>query len=103
MKQILSPVANPGKLWKKRSEPKATGPESPVTPDRPGTHAEVADGDNEEAVETDSEDGTMFESEVDEVVLVRKLGSLASLRARRTKVLKQLEVVSNSRTAGGRR
>jgi hypothetical protein len=33
-------------------------------------------------------------SEVDEVILVRKLGSISSLRERRTKVLRQLEMVS---------
>jgi hypothetical protein len=32
-------------------------------------------------------------SEVDEVILVRKLGSIFSLRDRRTKVLRQLEMV----------
>ena len=35
-----------------------------------------------------------WESEVDEVILVRKLGSVASLRSRRTAVLRQLEIVS---------
>lgn len=35
-----------------------------------------------------------FESEVDEVILVRKLGRLVNLRDRRNAVLRQLEVVS---------
>jgi hypothetical protein len=34
-----------------------------------------------------------YSSEVDEVILVRKLGSIFSLRDRRTKVLRQLEMV----------
>lgn len=37
-----------------------------------------------------------FESEVDEVILVRKLGRLVNLRDRRNAVLRQLEVVSGS-------
>jgi hypothetical protein len=35
-------------------------------------------------------------SEVDEVILVRKLGSIFSLRDRRTKVLRQLEMVCHT-------
>jgi hypothetical protein len=38
-------------------------------------------------------------SEVDEVILVRKLGSISSLRERRTKVLRQLEMVSHEHEA----
>lgn len=46
----------------------------------------------------DEDDRTLdepeWESEVDKVVLVRKVGAVASLRERRQKVLRQLEVVS---------
>lgn len=38
-------------------------------------------------------EASTWESEVDEVILVRKLGSVASLRSRRTAVLRQLEIV----------
>jgi hypothetical protein len=43
--------------------------------------------------EEDECEGATWESEVDEVILVRKLGSVASLRSRRTAVLRQLEIV----------
>ncbi|ORX36074.1 hypothetical protein BD324DRAFT_642750 [Kockovaella imperatae] len=51
-------------------------------------------GDTEQTfdvVDHDSADG-MMESEVDEIILVRKLGAVQSLRARRNAVLRQLEV-----------
>jgi hypothetical protein len=41
-------------------------------------------------------DAEEMETEVEEVILVRKLGSLISLRDRRVKVLKELELVSRS-------
>ena len=46
-----------------------------------------------DVIDQESADG-MMETEVEEVILVRKLGAVASLRARRTAVLRQLEVVS---------
>ena len=57
----------------------------PVTPGTEKVHGEQEDEGC--AVLDDS-----LESEVDEVVLVRKLGSIYSLRDRRTKVLRQLEM-----------
>ena len=55
-------------------------------------------GEGDDSNATDPLD--RWESEVDEVVLVRKLGSLSSLRARRTAVLRQLEVVRARRHYG---
>ena len=51
-----------------------------------------ANGEEQNQIDEDNS-----ESEVDEVILVRKLGSVASLRARRLDVLRQLEVVNRSR------
>jgi hypothetical protein len=74
-------ILQPDKLLKKQSEPK-------------GSAVVTVDG-SDEGVELDMDDEE-HETEVDEVILVRKLGSVASLRARRTGVLKQLEVVGSA-------
>jgi hypothetical protein len=50
--------------------------------------------------EDDECDGKVWETEVDEVILVRKLGSVLSLRNRRSAVLRQLELVSSRLRAG---
>lgn len=67
-----------------------------VPVDAPKAAPEMTRGDTNstfDMVEQESADG-MMETEVEEVIMVRKLGAVASLRARRTAVLRQLEVVS---------
>ena len=89
----------PNELFKKRPDSFNVVPKSSVAR-RDSNDNIPRDGTQEEfdVVDDDSADG-MWESEVDEVILVRKLGTIASLRARRTAVLRQLEIVS--RTQGG--
>ena len=89
---------SPRRLLKKqtdRKEQSVIPPTSPTDPDiQPGhSPGQVSEGDN---TMVDGEENETWESEVDEVILVRKLGSIASLRARRSAVLRQLEIVSLS-------
>ena len=79
----------PTDLFKKQQDPlaKVISP-TPPTMSRGDTH------DTFDVIDQESAEG-MDDSEVDEIVLVRKIGGVASLRARRTAVLRQLEVVSS--------
>ena len=80
---------HPSKLFKGKSEPKERSTSFPQR-----THEKVEIGRDSTSPEDGADgEGMRYESEVDEVVLVRKLGALASLRARRQAVLRQLEVV----------
>lgn len=78
---------SPKRLLKKATQPKPNPP-VPVTP------ANETSDPISEAAQGCAEDDA-FESVVEEVILVRKLGSVASLRERRIKVLRQLEIVSH--------
>jgi hypothetical protein len=92
---LTRPSFSPGKLLKKQAAPKPVQPgdapptELPAPPEGVTAHGDEVNG--EDAVEFD--DGLTWDSEVDEIILVRKLAALQSLRDRRTTVLKQLEVV----------
>ena len=85
---------NPKEIFKKRTAPR-DGSDPLSTPlsiaEQIPTTVHVGDDQTSETYED-----TDPESVVDEVILVRKLGALASLRARRHAVLKQLEVVCRS-------
>ncbi len=73
---------------KKRNHPKTNDEKASKSPD-------FTDAPARASGETQAGDSDLlWESEVHEVILVRKLGPLANLRDRRQKVLRQLEVVS---------
>lgn len=76
------------RLWRAASRPKAKseGMEQ-LTPPFPHSAAFPSQANGQNGAED-------LESEVEEIILVRKLGSVASLRARRQTVLRQLEIVS---------
>lgn len=92
----LPPILHPGTFLKKRSSPPSES--AVVVPPLSGSGPNADDAEDQ----ADSEEGVVVETEeslgdnVEEVIFVRKLGSLESLRARRTKVLRELEVVSLS-------
>jgi hypothetical protein len=92
----IPPILHPGTFLKKRAPP--TSESAVVVPPLSGSGLGVEDaedqGDSEEGVEVEPEE--QLGDDVEEVIFVRKLGSLESLRARRTKVLRELEVVSIS-------
>lgn len=78
-------------LVKKQSQARAEAKDQPESTEKSTRDTEV--DCRAEAIHWDTE--------VDEVVLVRKLAPLASLRDRRLKVLRQLEVVSARLPARG--
>lgn len=93
-------VLHPGSLFTKQQVPKEVEL-PPVTPtlriqdmekigrDSGEHEAEAATADGEDWSPTED----IFDSEVDEIILVRKLGAIESLRSRRQAVLKDLEMV----------
>lgn len=96
-KTPLSNYAGPGltSIFKKSPIPLInTTPRTSVDVGRTQSGKERASSSDGSAEEGDGEMGDEWESEVEEVILVRKLGSLISLRERRGKVLKELEMVS---------
>lgn len=83
---------SPRRLLKKPTALKSH-PAVPTTP--PGETSDSLDLPRTTGGAEDDEcDGQVWETEVDEVILVRKLGSVLSLRNRRSAVLRQLELVS---------
>jgi hypothetical protein len=92
----IPPILHPGTFLKKRSPP--TSGSGVVVPPLSGSGTDAEDAedqaDSEEGVEVETEES--LGDDVEEVIFVRKLNSLESLRARRTKVLRELEVVSIS-------
>lgn len=83
---------SPRRLLKKPTGPKA----DPLVPTTPINESDDPHKPRTSDDETPEED--TFESEIDDVILVRKLASVGSLRGRRMAVLRQLEVVSIART-----
>jgi hypothetical protein len=87
-------ILHPGTMFTKQQAPKEVDL-PPVTPtlriqDMEKLGRDSGDG-GEEWTPSDED---LFESEVDEVIMVRKLGAIESLRSRRQAVLRDLEMVS---------